>query len=233
MDIDVMYRPVNSVARISLEPGETVQAEPGAMVGMSIHVDMETEMDSTSDSDGLVGQIASAAKQSLGGESFFKNTFTAHGDAGEVLLAHALSGDIVPMQVPENGLKLQSSAYIANSTDVEVEAEMGGMTNWLGGEGLFQLDVTPRQMGGWVVVGAFGGIEEREIDGSMVVDSGHMVAWEPTIDLTTERAGGGIVTSLLSGEGRVFRLRGQGRAWFQTRQPDEFGRRIGNMLPPK
>ncbi|MFB6262669.1 MAG: TIGR00266 family protein [Bradymonadaceae bacterium] len=235
MDIEILYRPVNTLARVRLEEGESVQAEPGAMVGMSGGVDMQTGMDTSGggSSGGLLGQVADAAKQALGGESFFKNTFTAHGGTGEVLLSQKLSGDIVSMTIPERGLKLQSSAYIANSEGGDVDAEMGGSSGWLGGEGLFRLGVEARGPDERIIFGAFGGIEEVEVDGSMVVDSGHMVAWEPSVELTTEQAGGGLVASMLSGEGRVFRLQGNGRAWFQTRHPDEFGQRIGPKLPPK
>ena len=43
MEIEVLYRPSYSVARVFLKPKETIQVESGAMVGMSPDMEMETE----------------------------------------------------------------------------------------------------------------------------------------------------------------------------------------------
>ena len=59
---------------VDLLPGETVMAEPGAMVTHSPSVSIATE----SGHDGLV----SSAKSMLGGESAFANRFTARASRG-------------------------------------------------------------------------------------------------------------------------------------------------------
>ena len=63
---------------------------------------------------------------------------------------------------------------------------------------------------------AFGGIVERDLDVSMTVDSGHLVAWEPSLDYEI-KAVGGLKQTLFSGEGLVMELRGRGKVWLQTR----------------
>ncbi len=234
MNIEIKYRPTNSIACVSLENGEQVVAEPGAMIGMSTNVNMSTGMrESSKQGGGLLGKIASAAKQMLGGESFFTNTFTASGGPGEVLLAQALCGDIFVEDVPQTGITMQSGAYIANTPGVDVEAKMGGAQTFFGGEGLFVLEATPTAPGQQVVIGAFGGIEEMEVDGSIVIDNGHLVAWDSTLQLNLKKAATSWLGSLLSGEGKVFEISGQGRVWIQTRQPIEFGQAVGQMLPPR
>ena len=235
MNIDVKYRPVNSIAQVQLNAGEQVIAEPSAMIGMSTNVTMETGMRKSSKSDdgGLLGSIANAAKQMLGGESFFTNTFTAGDGPGEVLLAPALCGDIIVEEVPESGITMQSGAYVANTAGVDVEAQMGGATTFFGGEGLFVLEATPTAPGQYVVIGAFGGVEEMQVDGSMVIDNGHLVAWDSHLQMNLQKASSGWIGSILSGEGKVFNISGQGRVWIQTRQPIEFGQTVGKMLPPR
>lgn len=53
-----------------------------------------------------------------------------------------------------------------------------------------------------------------------IVDNGHLVAWN--CDYTIERAGGGSMTSMKTGEGLVCRFSGPGVIYIQTRNLDEF-----------
>lgn len=234
MDIDVLYRPVNSVARVRLQTGERIVAEPSAMIGMSTSVSMTTGMRGAAqgNGDGLLGKIAGAAKSMLAGESFFTNTFTAN-SPGEVLLAPALSGDIIVEELPQRGITMQSGAYVANTPGVDIQAKIGGGVTFFGGEGMFVLQATPSAPGQKVVIASFGGIEEMQVDGSMVVDNGHLVAWDSGLDLSLHKAATGWIGSFLSDEGKVFHINGQGRVWIQTRQPIGFGRAIASLLPPR
>lgn len=233
MDINVEYRPVNSLAQIRLQQGEEVVVEPGAMVGMTTNLQMDTGMASNDDGGGMLSKIGNAASRMLTGESFFQNTYRAEGGPGEILLSHTLTGDIVTMDVPETGLMVQSSSYIASGPAVQLDAKLGGFKSFFAGEGLFLIEVTTRQPGAPLLVGAFGGIEPMQVDGSLVIDSGHLVAWDADLQYQTEKAGGGFISSILSGEGYVCHFQGQGRVWLQTRNPNDFGNKIGRMLPSK
>src|SRR5690554_2957340 len=210
MNIDVLYRPVNSIARVRLETGERIVAEPGAMIGMSTTISMTTGMRASSqgNSGGLFGKITGAAKSMLAGESYITNTFTAN-NPGEVLLAPALSGNIIIKELPQQKITMQSGAYIANSPGVDINAKLNKGVTFFGGEGLFRLNATPSAPGQYVVIGAFGGIEEMQVDGSMVVDNGHLVAWDSGLDLSLHKAATGWIGSFLSGEGKVFHINGQ------------------------
>lgn len=89
MHFDIQYRPAHSLAKVSLDPNESVVAESGAMVGKSTNVQMQTQS----------GGLMSGLKRMFGGESFFRNTFTAANGPGEVLLAHSLCGDMVVLDM--------------------------------------------------------------------------------------------------------------------------------------
>jgi hypothetical protein len=99
--------------------------------------------------------------------------------------------------------------------------------------GLFVLEATATGPGQQVVIGAFGGIEEMEVDGSIVIDNGHLVAWDSSLQLDLRKASSSWIGSFLSGEGKVFHINGKGRVWIQTRQPIEFGRAVAGLLPPR
>lgn len=223
MQIEIGYRPAQAMARVALEPGESIRAESGAMVGMSTNVNMQT---------GATGGIMKGIKRMFGGESFFQNTFTAQNHAGEVLLAHSLCGDIVNLDMTQNGYFIQSSSYIASSPWVEINTKLGGFKSFFAGEGVFILQATAQQAG-QVLVGAFGGIQELVCDGSLVIDTGHLVAWDATLEYKVGKSTDGWIASFLSGEGLVCHFTGQGRIWIQTRNPQEYGGMVGRMLPPR
>ena len=69
MNIDILYKPAHSVAHVTLDAGERVVAESGAMVSTSGHISMTTS----------AGGFKKGLKRLFGGESFFRNTFTAEG----------------------------------------------------------------------------------------------------------------------------------------------------------
>ena len=223
MQIDIGYRPAHSLAKVTLQHGEQVVAESGAMVGMSTNVQMQTQ-----NQGGLMGGL----KRMFGGESFFRNTFTAANGPGEVLLAHALCGDMAVLEMTPTGYFLTSSTYIASSPTVQIETKLGGMKSFFSGEGVFCMKATAQQPG-QLLIGAFGGLEEVHCDGNMVIDTGHLVAWDASLTYKVGKSGSGWIASFLSGEGLVCHFQGQGRIWMQSRNPPAYGQEIGSMLPPR
>ena len=222
MHIQIDYRPAHSLARVVLAPNESVVAESGAMVGMSTNVAMQTQS----------GGLMSGLKRMFGGESFFRNTFTAQGTQGEVLLAHSLCGDMYQLEMTEAGYFIQSSSFIASTPNVNIETKVGGFKSFFAGEGVFVLKATA-QGPGQVLVGAFGGIQELVCDGSLVIDTGHLVAWDASLTYNVGKSGSGWIASFLSGEGLVCHFSGQGRIWIQTRNPSGYGQAVGKHLPPR
>lgn len=220
MHVEVMYRPAHSLARVHLAPRESVLAESGAMVGMSTNVNVETQ----------AGGLMSGLKRMFGGESFFRNTFTAEGGPGEVLLAHALCGDMVILEMTPQGYFVQGSSFVASSPTVSVDTRVGGFRSFFAGEGVFVLQATGQ---GQLLLGAFGGVQELVCDGSLVVDTGHLVAWDATLSYSVGKSGSGWLASFLSGEGLVCHFTGQGRIWIQTRNPVAYGHAMGSLLPPR
>lgn len=221
MQIQILYRPAHALAQIGLAPGESVVAEAGAMVGMSPTVQMQTQ----------AGGMGSGIKRLFGGESFFRNTFTAQGGPGEVLFAQSLCGDMAVLEMTQHGYFIQNSAYICSSPNVEVSTKTGGFKSFFSGAGMFVLQATAAGPG-QVLVGAFGGLEVVPCDGNMVIDTGHLVAWDATLQYSIGKSGSGWIASYLSGEGLVCHFQGQGRIWLQSRNAAEYGQTIGRLLPP-
>lgn len=224
MEVQIGYRPSQSLARVILRENEAVLAESGAMVGMTTNVAVTTQ----------AGGVGASVKRLLGGESMFVNRFTAMGGAAEVLLAHKLLGDVVSLEVPAAGLTLEAGAFLASSADVKVQAKIGGLRTMFAGEGFMVLDVTAAtNEPGTLLIGAFGGIEEMQCDGELTVDTGHIVAWDPSLSFAIEKSAKGWLATYLSGEGLVCLLRGKGRVWVQSRNPREYAKAVAGALPAR
>jgi uncharacterized protein (TIGR00266 family) len=222
MNVHIDYRPAHSLAKVTLQSGESVIAESGAMVGMSANVEMQTQS----------GGLMSGLKRMFGGESFFRNTFTAHGAPGELLLAHSLCGDMTVLPMTPQGYFVQSSSFIASTPNVNIETRVGGFRSFFAGEGVFVLQATCAGPG-QLLVGAFGGIQELACDGNLVIDTGHLVAWDAGLQYSIGKSADGWIASWLSGEGLVCHFSGTGRIWIQTRNPSEYGGTVGKILPPR
>ncbi|MSP26496.1 MAG: TIGR00266 family protein [Myxococcales bacterium] len=221
MQINILYRPSQAIAQCWLNAGESVTAESGAMMGMTTNVQMTTQ----------AGGLLSGLKRMFGGESFFRNTFTAAAGSGEVLFTSPLCGDMVTLDAGHTQWLISSSAYVASSQGVDVATQTGGFKGFFSGAGLFVLGT---QGQGQVIVGAFGAIEPLNVNGSLVVDTGHLVAWDSRLQYrVTKATQSGWIASYLSGEGLVCHFEGQGQVLVQSRNAAEYGATVAALLPPR
>lgn len=228
MNARILHRPAYAMAEVTLGEGETVLAEGGAMVAMTDRVELDTERLGTSSGgeQGLMGQIAGAVKQMLAGEYFFVNRLTG---PGKVLLAPTQVGDVHPHDL-DGDLVIQSGSFLGCDPGITLDGEWGGARTFFGGEGLFMLRASGT---GTVLFNSFGGIEAVPVDGTYVVDTGHIVAFDGGLDFSVDRFGSGWIQAWLSGETLVARFRGTGTVYLQTHDLGAFGRTVGRMLPPR
>ena len=214
MKYEIECRPSYSVLEVSLDPGERIVAEAAAMAWMDGDLQVETS---------TRGGVLSGLKRSvLSGESFFQNTYTAAGTPGVIALAPGQPGDIVAYEMDDTELLLEKNAYLASAPDVYCDANFQGFSG-LFNEGLFVLAVSGT---GVLFFTGYGDIEEVQVDGSYIVDNGHAVAWEPTLEYELTRARR--VRSFLFSDQILLEFHGQGKLWVQSRSP----RALANWLHP-
>jgi uncharacterized protein (TIGR00266 family) len=226
MQFDIQYRPAHTLATAYLAPNESVRAEAGAMISMTSNIQVQTQ------GPGQGGGLLKGFKRAfLGGESFFTNTFTAFNGPGHVTLAPSICGDMVVHDM--NGtheLMIQGSSYVAAPDSVQIDTKWQGLKGFFSGETMFFL----RAQGyGPVLMNAFGAIETIDLQGELIVDTGHLVAFTSGITYQISKASRGLIASLLSGEGLVLRMSGYGRLYIQSRNPKAYGRAVGRVLPPR
>lgn len=207
MKHEIRYKPAFATLFVTLEPGEGLIAQAGAMASMSGGLSMETQF--------AGGLIAALLRKFLGGETLFVNQFQNRTrELLQLVLTQGLVGDMESIELRGDTICFQPGAYIAHVGNIQTGVQWAGFSSWLAGEGLFKLKLSGN---GTIFFGAYGGISKRKIGSEgLVVDSGHLVAYQPSVHMKIGMATG-LIGSVTSGEGLVNRLSGQGTVYLQSR----------------
>ncbi|MEM6273865.1 MAG: TIGR00266 family protein [Myxococcota bacterium] len=217
MKFSIDHGPSFAWLRVALDPGESIQAEAGAMVMRSPDLEMSTRLNAGRGA-GFFRKIltffTAIMRRIFGGEAMFINEFSGAG-GGEVVIAPALSGHVVHRQLKAGDrLLLQAGAYLASTGNIDAKLKWGGLRTFFGGEGLFLLECTGE---GDLFVNAYGSVIPIEVNGEYVVDTGHIVAFDGTLNFKVKGVSGGIKSLFFSGEGLVCNFSGQGTVYIQSR----------------
>jgi uncharacterized protein (TIGR00266 family) len=221
MEISTRHSPAFGVARCSLSGGEVARAESGAMMATSAGVDVQAQMQG--------GLMKSLKRSVLGGESLFVTTFTAPAEGGWVDVAANLPGDVVVRELGGTAWNLSRGSYLCSEASVEIDTRWGGFRNLFGGEGGFLIHATGA---GKVVASCYGALDVVSLGAGerLVVDAGHMVAFQEGVEMTLRRVSG-TMASLKSGEGLVFEFTGPGEVLMQSRNPGALITWLTQVLP--
>ena len=194
---------------ITMAAGDEVRAEAGAMTYMTDGIDMDARMEG-----GLLGGLK---RKFLAGESLFLTFFRASVQGARVMFSGPYPGKIMQLALSDSAVLCQRDSFLCASGQVDINVEFTKRlgAGFFGGEGfiLQKMEGTGNlfiHSGGTIVP-----IELRSGE-RLRVDTGCLVALDPSVDYDIERVGG-IKTSLFGGEGLFFAsLTGPGRVWLQT-----------------
>jgi uncharacterized protein (TIGR00266 family) len=219
MQYRVEHGPVFAWLRVTLSPGESILCEAGSMVTRTPALGMKTRLNAGRRAGFfrlIVAFVVALIRKFLGGETMFVNEFSG-ASGGEVVVAPSLSGHIVQRRLSGGSrLFVQRGSWLASTGDVDARVRFGGLRTLLGGEGLVLLECAGE---GDVFVNSYGGITEVPVNGRFVVDTGHIVAFDGTLDFRV-RSIGGLKSFLFSGEGLVCEFSGRGTVYMQSRNID-------------
>jgi uncharacterized protein (TIGR00266 family) len=221
MNLSIRHNPSFAVVRAEIGAGEQISIEAGAMMAMAGGVSIESKMEG--------GLKKGLMRSVLGGESLFVTKLTGSKDGDWVDAAARLPGDLRVLDVA-GSLNLTSGAWLLNDSGVTIDTKWGGFKNLMGGEGGFLIKANGT---GQVVVSCYGAMECYDVPAGeqIVLDSGHLVAYEDSLTLTTRTATKGLMQTMKSGEGLVFEFTGPGKVWAQTRNPGELVSWLTAELP--
>ena len=194
---------------ISMGAGDVVRAEAGAMMFMTDAIEMDAKMEG-----GLLGGLK---RKLLAGESFFITHFRATSGAGKVAFAGPYPGKIVSLPLQSQQLLCQKDAFLCAQGDLDISIAFTRRigAGFFGGEGFILQKIEGT---GTLFFHSGGTIVPMELAPGehLRVDTGCLVAFDPSVSYDIVRVGG-IKTSLFGGEGLFFAsLKGPGRVWLQT-----------------
>jgi uncharacterized protein (TIGR00266 family) len=205
---------------IELNPRQTVIAEAGTMVYMEQGISFETKMGDGSDPDqGMMGKLFQAGSRLLTGESLFLTHFTNNGGIkSRIAFAAPYPGTIIPVDLRNyrNSLIVQKDGFLcaAFGTKLTVTLNRKFGAGLLGGEGFI---LQKLEGDGKAFIHAGGTVIEKQLNNETLrIDTGCIVAYEPSLDFDIETTGS-LKTMVFGGEGLFLAtMRGTGKVWLQS-----------------
>ena len=205
---------------IELDPRETVIAEAGAMVYMEQDISFEVKMgDGSTPNQSVMGKLLSAGSRLITGESLFLTHFTNLGQGkSRVAFAAPYPGTIIPIDLNQMGntLIVQKDGFLcaAMGTKLSVFLNQKLGSALLGGEGFI---LQKLEGDGKLFIHAGGTVIERQLNNETLrIDTGCVVAFDPSLDFDIEAAGS-MKSMVFGGEGLFLAtMRGTGKVWLQS-----------------
>jgi uncharacterized protein (TIGR00266 family) len=222
---------------VELDPQETVIGEPGGFMMMDDGISMQTIFGDGSQQQGtgILDRLMTAGKRVLVGENLFMTAFTNIGQGKKrISFAAPYTGKIICLDLQQLGGSIiaQKDAFLCAAKGVSIgiafQRRLG--TGIFGGEGFIMEKLDGD---GLAFVHAGGYILEKELkEGEILkVDTGCVVAYQPTIDFDIEFIRG-IKNWMFGGEGLFFAvMRGPGKVWIQSLPISRLASRIIQYSP--
>ncbi|WP_048191607.1 TIGR00266 family protein [Pyrolobus fumarii] len=221
MQYRIEHGPAYAVLKVRLEAGESIWAEPGAMMLLRGPVRVETR---------AYGGVLTALKRALfGGESFFLNRYVAEGPA-EVWLVPGTPGDIATIDMQGGGSWIvQDTSYLAHSGDINVDVAWRGLRGLIAEGEIVWLKLEGR---GLAWISSYGAIDKIDVPPGekVVIDNFHFVAMSADAKWSVRKFGD-LKSFIFGGEGFVIEIEGPATVYVQSRMLPLFARLLQKFLP--
>ncbi len=225
LDYEILYRGSFAMLQVSLQQGASVKAEAGALVGMSDTIDVDGRLEG-----GILGGIG----RMFAGEKFFFQTLAAKRGGGIAFMAPSMPGDIFAIELDgSTNYMVAKDGFLAATEGVQIDTGIQNLAQGIfSGEGFFVLKVSGR---GTLFVSSYGAIDEVTIPAgeTFIFDNGHIVAWPANMRYNIEKASGGWISSITSGECLICRFHGPGKVYFQSRNVGSFVSWLQRLMPKR
>ena len=212
---------------VTMQPGQELVAEASTLLVMDDGIEFEAHIgDGTKSSRGVM----SALGRSITGVGVFLTHFhNAGSQPAKVSFTANSPGRIVPIHLPDwdGSINVEHNGFLCASKGTSLNAKRAKRikAGVFGGSGFFLQKI---EGDGTVFLHCCGSIIERELNDDVLrCEPGAVVAFDPSIDFSIERAGN-LKTMIFGGEG-VFlaTLRGSGKVILQSLP---WGRVVSHIL---
>ena len=208
----------------TLQKGETMKDESGAMAFMTTDIKMDTNTG---------GGLLKGLGRALRGDSIFLSVYTEKSDNQKIAFASCTPGKIIPIRLNgSNSIIGQKNAFLASEESVEISMHFRKKlgTGIFGGEGFILQKFTGE---GMLFLEIDGEVIEHDLQPGekLLVEQGHIAAMEETVDFDIQRIKGA-KNMLFSGEGLFLTtLTGPGKVWIQTMPISKLAEAIIPYIP--
>lgn len=213
MEYEITNQPAFAELVLTLDADEEIRAESGTLV-------------SHSDTVSIASESSTALERTvLGEETPFSTTLSAD-LPGTVRLAPPFPGDIFHYELRDETLYVQSCSFLATESGIDFDATFSDEETFVDYSGDFLLELSGA---GLAFLSSFGVVSVVSLDPGerYVVDPGHVVAFEGTVDFEVHRVDG-VRSHVDEGGGLLCELEGPGTIWTQSRSPVAL---LGWVLP--
>ena len=200
---------VMQALQITLQAGEEIYAEAGAMLYMGPGIELQAQMQG--------GLMKGLMRKFLAGETMFMSVFHCNGQSGNLALANPIAGKIYPIQLNNTTILAERNAYLCaiGNVDLSVAFTKRFGAGLFGGEGFILQKISGQ---GLVFLHAGGNMLEFNLapGETLRVDTGCIVSMADTVDYDIQFVGG-FRNALFGGEGLFYAtLTGPGHVVLQT-----------------
>ena len=214
------------VAICTLEQGEAIECEGGAMSWMSPNMSMQTN---------AKGGLGKSLGRMFSGESVFLNHYEATGGQGLIAFASSFPGEIRALEIaPGREIVVQKRGFLAATPGVELsiffQKKLGAGV--FGGEGFIMQKLSGS---GTAFVEVDGAAIEYDLQAGqqLLVSTGFVAMMDATCQMDIQTVPG-LKNKLLGGEGFFNTvITGPGHVVLQTNPVAELAGRISAMIPSK
>ena len=226
MKYEIIGKTVPAV-EITFDKGEAVYSQSGGMIWQTSGIEMKTN---------AKGGVMKSLGRMFAGESISMNTYTALEEGAKIAFGTTAPGDLIPVNMDEhpNGFFIQKSAFLCAQPSIEVSIAFTKKfsAGLFGGEGFILQKATGN---GHLFLEVDGDPIEKELAQGEVlkVDTGNVVAFEPTVSYEIETVKG-LGNIFLGGEGLFLtKLVGPGKVILQSQNFGEFIGKVASHIPSK
>lgn len=212
------------VLAVTLDAGEEILCQSGAMSWMDDAIEMKTEG----------GGLGKMLGRMVSGESLFTNRYVAKA-SGEIAFASSVPGSILAIEVtPSKPLIAQKGAFLAMTPGLEFsvhfQKKLG--SGFFGGEGFIMQKFT----GSGIVfleVDGFAATYDLQPGQKKIIDTGYLVAMDATCNMDIVMIKG-VKNMLFGGEG-LFNtvLTGPGQIIVQSMPKEQLAATLASLMPTK
>ena len=218
-----IYGTTMPLVELTLNKGERIVSQSGAMKWMSGGIKMDT---------GMAGGLAGAFQRKISGESAFLNYFSALADGEKVAFGHTFPGHIIPLDITGRSVICQKRSYLCSTEGVEMKVafqrKLGA--GFFGGEGFVMQRLSGQGMAFVEIDGEC--LEYNLGPGQTIkVETGAVGMFEETVQMNIEMVKG-VTNMLFGGEGLFLTtLSGPGKIWLQTMPIQGMAAEMSGYLP--